>query len=57
MGDRRADRELVRALERHRPLERWKMPADELERERLRCQLDRLREQALDDVETDRGRA
>lgn len=51
---RRADRELVTALERHRPLRRWQLPTSDLERELMRCQLDRYREQALDDVESDR---
>lgn len=53
--DRRADRELVLALERHRPLQRWQLPANEIEREQMRAQLDELRERALDDVHhTDR---
>jgi hypothetical protein len=57
MMDRRADRELVRALERHRPLQRWQLPADNLEREIMRCALDRYRERALDEIESDRAGA
>jgi hypothetical protein len=55
MTDRRSDRELVLALERHRPLQRWRFPADEIERELMKCQLDRYRERALDDIEGDRA--